>query len=305
MRRHIYLMCALACAAACDKTVDGVIPVGGDEASPAEVERFVRRAHLDLTGSAAEAAFVDDARDRILADNNSAAVRGTVIDDLLADSKFATAFVDELENRTFAADGYEPGYALLCTVNRMNDPSCSDCQANSDPCRGCTCASITTLESERDELDGTADDIAAGTITTSEAERRFAEATPYLGLAGQDAASNNLFEDFINRPIEPYEQQNAVAMILAVGVNKNDPNFPDNAGLLFQRHGGSYADLLDIIFESEVYREAVVNRVFERFLGRVADPEELDHFTRTLDPDNPDARDIMRAVLSSREYFGQ
>jgi hypothetical protein len=298
-------MCALACAVACDKTVDGNIPVGGDEASPAEVERFVRRAHLDLTGTTASADFVDDARDRILAGDNTASARGEVIDELLADPGFTQAFVDELENRTFAADGYEPGYSLLCGVTRMNDPACSDCAANSDPCRGCTCAAITELEAERVAIAATPGDLAAGTITTSEAERRFADATPYRALAGPQATANNLFEDFMNRPVEPDESRNAIAMILSIGVDQSNPASPDYAGLLFQRLGGTFDDLLDIIFESEIYREALVNRVFERFIGRLAEPAELDHFARGLDPANPDSRDVMRAVLASREYFGQ
>lgn len=305
MRTTLLLVALVAVATGCDKTVDGVAPVGGEVSSPAEVERFVRRAHLDLTGSAADEAFVADARDRILADANSAAARGEVIDELLADSKFAETFVDEVENRTFAADGYEPGFALLCGIQRMNEPLCADCQASSDPCDGCTCESVTTLQAERDALDAAAADLSAGDATTSEVERRFAVATPYIGLAGPDAGANNLFEDFLGRPAEPDELQNATAMILSIGVNQNDPNAADHAGLLFHRLGGTYDDLLDIVFESEIYREAAVNRVFERFIGRLATPAELDHFVNTLDSDNPDIRDVTRAVLSSREYFGQ
>jgi hypothetical protein len=305
--RNARLLCALAGVAAlgCDKTVDGVSPVGGEITSPAEVERFVRRAHLDLTGSTAEVAFVDEARDRILAAGNSAAVRGEVVDDLLADPAFAEAFVDEVENRTFAADGYEPGFNLLCGINRMNDPACADCQASADPCSGCTCASITALLAERDALDAAAADLDGGDATTSEVERRFAEATPYVALAGPDAGANNLFEDFLNRAAEPDELQNARAMILSVGVDQSNPAAAQHAGLLFHRLGGTIDDLLDIIFESEIYREAAVNRVFERFIGRVATAAELDHFAATLDPDNPDIREVTRAVLSSREYFGQ
>ena len=40
----------LALLAACDRTVDGNLPVGGDQPSQAETERFARRLHLDLTG---------------------------------------------------------------------------------------------------------------------------------------------------------------------------------------------------------------------------------------------------------------
>jgi hypothetical protein len=77
------------------------------------------------------------------------------------------------------------------------------------------------------------------------------------------------------------------------------------AGLLFHRHGANYADLVDIIFASEVYREAAVDAVFLRYLGRGATPEELAFFAGDLDQVSPDVRPVMRAVLSSREYFTQ
>ena len=306
MTKAPWLWAVVATAAiGCDKTVDGVTPVGGEVTSPAEIERFARRAHLDLTGSTAEAAFVDDARERILSGGNSAAARGEVIDELLADSKFAGAFVDEVENRAFAAEGYEAGFSLLCGIQRQNDPACADCAASADPCTGCSCESIAEMLAERDALDAAAADLAAGSATTSEIERRFAEATPYIALAGPEAGANNVFEDFLDRPAEPDELQNARAMILSIGVDQSNLNAAQHAGLLFHRHGGTVDDLLDIVFSSEVYREAAVNRVFTRFIGRRATPDELAHFVSTLDPDNPDVRDVTGAVLSSREYFGQ
>jgi hypothetical protein len=82
--------------------------------------------------------------------------------------------------------------------------------------------------------------------------------------------------------------------------------FPGSpAGLLFHRYGSSYADLVDIVFDSEVYREAMVRRVFDRYLSRSPTSVELAHFVSTLDATDPDARDLVRAVLSSREYFAQ
>ncbi len=81
---------------------------------------------------------------------------------------------------------------------------------------------------------------------------------------------------------------------------------PDSpAGLLFHRHGSSYQDLLDIIFQSEVYREAAVSAVFARYLGRSALLQEMAHFSAQLDADAPDVRPIIRAVVSSQEYFEQ
>jgi hypothetical protein len=77
------------------------------------------------------------------------------------------------------------------------------------------------------------------------------------------------------------------------------------AGLIFHAEGASYTDLLDIVFKSEVYRESLVRRVFLRYLAREPSSAELAHFVPTLDATNPDSRTVVRAVLSSREYFDQ
>jgi hypothetical protein len=45
--------------------------------------------------------------------------------------------------------------------------------------------------------------------------------------------------------------------------------------------------------------------VFDRYLARSPKPVELAHFSATLDADEPDARSVVRAVTSSREYFEQ
>ena len=74
---------------------------------------------------------------------------------------------------------------------------------------------------------------------------------------------------------------------------------------MFHRHGSDYADLIDIVFDSEVYREAIVRRVFGRYLAREPSSVELAHFVSTLDAAKPDVRGVVRAVLSSREYFEQ
>jgi hypothetical protein len=63
--------------------------------------------------------------------------------------------------------------------------------------------------------------------------------------------------------------------------------------------------MIDIVFDSEAYREAVVDAVFLRYLGRNASPAELAWFAAELDDDNPDSRGLIRAVTSSREYFEQ
>ena len=82
--------------------------------------------------------------------------------------------------------------------------------------------------------------------------------------------------------------------------------FPGSpAGLMFHRHGSNYADMINIIFESEVYRESMVRRAFNRYLAREPSSLELPYFATTLDATKPDMRSLVRAVLSSREYFEQ
>ena len=75
------------------------------------------------------------------------------------------------------------------------------------------------------------------------------------------------------------------------------------AGLLFHRHGATYEDLIDIIFTSEPYRDAVVGGAFQRFLGRPARPAELIVFTPTA-ASAGDVRPVVQAIVSSGEYFG-
>jgi hypothetical protein len=75
------------------------------------------------------------------------------------------------------------------------------------------------------------------------------------------------------------------------------------AGLLFHRHGGTYADLVDIVFDDEIYREAIVAGVFDRYLARPPTSAERAHFVSVLDANDPDAREVIEAVLSSKEYF--
>jgi hypothetical protein len=109
-----------------------------------------------------------------------------------------------------------------------------------------------------------------------------------------------LFETFIGRLPEAEERRNAQAMIFGFVLVPDAP-----AGLLFQRHGSNFDDLVDIIFESDIYREAAVNAAFMRYLGRSATAIELRHFSAQLDETDPDIRPVIRAVTSSREYFDQ
>ena len=100
-------------------------------------------------------------------------------------------------------------------------------------------------------------------MKSSAIERRYAKAAGYFVLAGTpEGRVRTLFDDFLSRPAELDEVENGRSMIFGSIL----PGSP--AGLMFHRHGSNYDDLLDIIFDSEVYREAMVRRVFERYLAR-------------------------------------
>jgi hypothetical protein len=301
MARIVPALCAIALTATlhgCHDTVDGVTPVGGTTASQAEVERFGRRLHLDLTGSRADDAYLGTVTAAI-ADDNSAAARAGLADALLDAPGFASIYVEELENRAFGGEPIDERYEALCGFARVNDAACGACPASADPCSGCDCPRLAALAAERADLGGAASDLA-DSATTAAIERRYADAAAFYQLADSpQSGAATLFQVFLGRPPGPDELDNAAAMFAGSLL----PGAP--AGLLFHRHGARYADLVDILFESEIYREAAVRAVFERYLGRPPDAAELDHFTASLDAAAPDVRGVIRAVVSSREYFEQ
>lgn len=271
-------------------------PVGGADASDVELERYIRRLHLDITGlpppdDAKAAAF-----DALKAQGNTAAARSALADNLLESPAFAKQYLAELEGRIFAGDSTTDAYAFVCAILR-GDPACASC-SSPDPC-DCSCAPLAPLKPERDALLASDKDLLAG-AATSDIERRFAESFIFQFNAGApESVAASLFDHFLGRPIEPTEL--ATAKFLVIGAL-----FPGTpAGLLFHRHGSNYADLVDILFTSEVYREASVNTVFLRYLGRPASSTELLAFTERVDPQKPDVRKIIRDVVSSREYFAQ
>jgi hypothetical protein len=57
------------------------------------------------------------------------------------------------------------------------------------------------------------------------------------------------------------------------------------------------------VFDDEIYREAVVASVFDRYLARQPSSAERAHFVSVLDATDPDAQLVIEAVLSSKEYF--
>ncbi len=280
--------------AACDDTVGGNVPIGGDEASDASLERFVRRAYIDLSGLPPGDAELVGETAALRSGGNTPAVRRALVQKLMGQTAWADVWVEELENRVFGGDTLAFRYQFLCSIIRQQQEACRTCTA-ADPC-DCACPQLAMLKTERDQLSTSASDLRGGT-STSAIERRYAMAVGYFALSGEpENRARALFDDFLGRPAEGEEIENARAMIFG-GLGGNP------AGLLFQHHGSNYADLVDIIFDDEIYREAVVAAVFDRYLARPPSSAERAHFVNVLGASDPDAQVVIEAVLASKEYF--
>jgi hypothetical protein len=296
--RRIFLWLGLCLVASCETTVDNQKPVGSHVDSEARLERFVRHAYLDLSGLPPTDDELHAATARLRDDGNTAAARADLLDELIAKDAFANVWVEELENGILGGNTLQQQYAFICAIVRGGDTACNAC-TQTDPCK-CTCnATLPILDAERTDLSHAATDFHAG-MATSTIERRYAAATGYFALNGSpETRMTALFDDFLMRTAEGEEIENGRAMIFGSII----PNSP--AGLLFHRYGSSYADLIDIVFDSEIYREAMVRRSFNRYLSREPSSVELAYFAATLNAATPDMRPLVRAVLSSREYFEQ
>jgi hypothetical protein len=300
MRPALCIACALAVATlgGCSRQ-DGNIPVGQDGPGEVEQQRYLRRLHIDLTGATPSDELVARGIDELAAEGNSAATRKSIAQALMQEAAFAEVFVGELENRAFEGESIDGRYNFACFVFRTLDCAneCGD-PADGDPCASCNCSVLPMLLAEREDLLKTTVDFAAGE-TGASVERRFAVTNGFRFPLGPDAVAGLLFETFLGRPVEPEEQRNASKMVSGSFI----PGSP--AGLLFHEHGADYGELIDIVFGSEPYRDAAVDRVFLRYLGRRATAAELRHFTADLDAAEPDVRSVIEAVVSSQEYFGQ
>lgn len=287
--------------AACARQEEGLVPAGAAGASEATLARYVRRLHLDLTGGAPDPTALAAGVAALRAAGNTAAARGELAGALLSTPAFARGFVAELESRAFAGQGRDGTYQLVCASFRANDAACGRCAPSPrDLCEGCDCPALTRLRAERAQLLRAADDLAGG-AGTQEIERRFAGAEAFRLLFGApEAVARGLFQQYLARAPDPDELRSAAAMVTGPLVSARAPS-----GLIFHRHGTGYADLVDILFSTEPYRDAVVVRAFARYLGRPALPRERAHFSATLDEQRPDARPLVRALLSSQEYLSQ
>lgn len=300
MRQAIFFFLpALLGLASCNQTRDGFAPVLGDEVTVAEKERFGRRLHLDLTGLPPSPDRMDALVRRLDEEGNTAKTRGAVVAELITSPEAASLLLDEVVNTAYSGQTLGAGYYIVCEVARAMDPACGACE-DADPCE-CTCPAILGLGAEKEAFSALALDFTSGGDTrTAELERALCESAPFLyNNTSPEGVSTQLFQAFLARPPEADELKNARFMT----IGSFAPGSP--AGLLFQRHGESYDDLLDIVFESEVYRDAMVIRAFQRYLGRRPTGDELRFFSSSLDPERPDMRPLIQAVLSSAEYFHQ
>jgi hypothetical protein len=293
--RHVVAVVWLA--AACDQTHSDQQPIGGTVDTEASIQRYLRHTYLDLGGKAPTDDELATQTTRLLDAGNTPTARTALVDELIARPEFATVWVTELENGIFGGNTLEQQYDFVCGIIRGTDQACMSCSLQ-DSC-ACNCPVLQQYFTERENLRLAPVDFSDG-VGSGQLERQYALAFGYFALAGApENRVRTLFDDFLSRTAEADEVENGRSMIFGAII----PGSP--AGLLFHRHGASYADLVDIVFTSEIYREAIVRRVFERYLARSPNPIELAHFTTTIDANDPDLRGVIRAVVSSREYFDQ
>lgn len=293
-----WLLAAAPLVFGCSETETGLVPVGDVAESPVKIARFVRRLHLDLTG-------VEPSEDELsgavtaLAKDGDAKARAALAAELIARPSFGELFVAELENRVFAGQTTDAVYAFYCPILQAADPACAACAPTLD-CGGCDCPLLVPYGAEYPGLRAAAADLAEGRATTGEIERRFVASYMFrIDAATPESIADKVFVEALGRPAEPDERRNGAFIATGTII----PGSP--AGLVFQRTGETYADLVSIVFESEVYRDAAVNAVFRRYLGRDATGTERNVLARSLDPAAPDVRGLITTVVSSKEYFAQ
>jgi hypothetical protein len=304
MRRAVKtkLLAVALLIAGCSDKVSHVQPVGGAAGSALHEERYLRRLFLDLTGAGPTDDQLAAAKKTLSDGADSAAARGAVVDTVLALPGFATNWVAELTNRVLAGQQLTDSYSLICASYRNFIVACQTCPMPSDPqaslCSSCDCAEVKQLWQEEQDLESAPQKLALG-LTTSEIERLYGGS--YLmqySFADGNALADAMFQSFLAKKTSDDERRNASM------ISQAQPG-SGNHGVLFHRYGGSFGDLVDIVFSSERYREGTVESVFTRYLGRAPTPVERAHFVAGLDASKPDVRPVIKAVVSSTEYFAQ
>ena len=82
---------ALLCA--CNDRVTGQQPVGGAEDTDASIQRFLRRATLDLSGHPPSDGDMTSQTAALRSQGDTASARGALVDQLMAKDEFATTYV--------------------------------------------------------------------------------------------------------------------------------------------------------------------------------------------------------------------
>ena len=153
---------------------------------------------------------------------------------------------------------------------------------------------------ERAKLRLTADRLLAGTSTLV-ARAALRAATGYFVLAGSpEGRVRALFDDFLSRAAEADEIENGRAMVSSDGFLTTR-----RSRCCSTATARRYADLIDIVFdERDLSRGDGPPRV--RALPRAhADVDRARALHAHPGCTDPDMRPLVRAVVSSREYFEQ
>lgn len=273
-------------------------PAGETGPSALEEERFVKRLHLDLTGEKPSDEVLAAGLDRLSKEGNLPSTRAAMAQELLSSQAFADLWVEEVEVDAFGGARREDVYDLFCSVFLTIEPTCETCVIDPNDLCSCDCETVRDLKVEREVLRGSAGKLAGGEASI-EVDRRIISTLAFQVNGGTaDGIADAMFTSFLGRPAEPEEMRQARAFVLGDSI-------PNVQALLFHQVGNNYADMVDIVLASEPYRDALVDRVFFRYLGRYATPAELKHFSASLDPSAPDVRALIVSVTSSREYFEQ
>src|SRR5215468_10228020 len=125
-------------AGACGDTVTGNKPIGKTVDSDAQLQRYLRRAYLDLSGSAPGDGELGDATARLRDAGNTAASREALVDDLIGRDSFTMLWLGELDSGVFGGATLDQQYAFVCALIRALAQPCMSCTAT-DACT-CSCA---------------------------------------------------------------------------------------------------------------------------------------------------------------------
>ena len=108
------------------------------------MQRYVRRAYLDLSGRPPTDADLTATTTRLRDAGNTAAARASFVDERIATDDYAKVWVEELENGILGGNTLEQQYAFICSIVRGQDRSCDSC-TQQDSCK-CACGVLPSLE---------------------------------------------------------------------------------------------------------------------------------------------------------------